>query len=69
MSKPRLSYNFMGEEVTNNNALSSKASEGANTASMTQSTSGNQPQSKSKTGVSSTLIPALNSACAMAQIL
>jgi len=52
----------MGEEVTNNNALSSKASEGVNTASMTQSTSGNQPQSKSKTGVSSTLIPLLNSA-------
>jgi len=67
MSRPRLLFNFHSVNVTNDAALSSKASKGANSASITQSTSGNQPQSKASSTSSSsqnssaTLLPFVSS--------
>lgn len=68
MSRPRLHYNFYGSDVTNNTALSSKDSKGSVVKSMTQATSGNQPQSKavatssSSQNASATLLPIISSA-------
>lgn len=68
MSRPRIHFYFHGVDVTNNSALSSKASKGVNTSSMTQATSSNQPQSKSSSASSSsqnasaTLLPIVSSA-------
>lgn len=68
MSRSRLHYHFSNVGVTNNAALSSKASKGVNTAAITQSTSGNQPQSKafstssSSQNSSATLLPIVSSA-------
>ena len=68
MSRPRLHFSFYRSDVTNNAAASSQPSKGANNASMTQSTSGNQPQYKAESNnsasqnASATLKPVISSA-------